>query len=30
MEELADRKVLYECENTETAAYIVAKIKAQM
>jgi hypothetical protein len=29
-EEIADRKVLYECENTETAAYIVAKIKTQM
>jgi hypothetical protein len=29
-EEISDRKVLYECENTETAAYIVAKIKTQM
>ena len=29
-EEIADRKVLYECENVETAAYIVAKIKTQM
>jgi len=26
-EEIEDRKVLYECENGETASYIVAKIK---
>ena len=28
--DLLDRKILYECENVETATYIVAKIKAQM
>jgi len=29
-QEYADRKVLYQCENVETATYIVHKIKAQM
>jgi len=29
-EENAERKVLYECENVETASYIVEKIRAQM
>lgn len=29
-EDIEDRKVDYECENVETACYIVAKIKTQM
>jgi hypothetical protein len=29
-EDILDRKVVYECENAETACYIVAKIKTQM
>lgn len=29
-EDILDRKVSYECENAETACYIVAKIKTQM
>jgi len=27
LEDEIDRKVVYECENVETASYIVAKIK---
>ena len=30
LEEIEDRNVKYECENVETASYIVAKIKTQM
>lgn len=29
-EDETDREVLYECNNVETASYIVAKIKAQI